>query len=131
MTRLKRAVLLASLIATSTHAQTNRAGPALPKWLTAQMARYEVTPPQAAPSSIWRITRHGAAAYYLVAPCCDQFDPLLDAQGKQLCSPTGGIHGLGDGRCPLPADPHTAIQLIWVHPKSVLQNPPMPRLGQP
>lgn len=39
--------------------------------------------------------------YYLVyAACCDQFNPLLDAYGQYVCSPSGGFTGRGDGSCP-------------------------------
>ncbi len=39
--------------------------------------------------------------YYLVyAACCDQFNSLLDAHGRYVCSPSGGFTGRGDGSCP-------------------------------
>ena len=38
--------------------------------------------------------------YLFDAPCCDRFNPLYDGEGRFICSPTGGIAGAGDGRCP-------------------------------
>jgi hypothetical protein len=38
--------------------------------------------------------------YYAVSGCCDQLNPLFDADGKYVCAPDGGFSGRGDGRCP-------------------------------
>ena len=38
--------------------------------------------------------------YLFTAPCCDQFNPLYDAEGRFICAPTGGFAGSGDGKCP-------------------------------
>lgn len=38
---------------------------------------------------------------YLFTPlCCDQFNPLYDAEGRFICAPSGGFGGVGDGKCP-------------------------------
>ncbi|MBW8848583.1 MAG: hypothetical protein JF607_26905 [Burkholderiales bacterium] len=38
---------------------------------------------------------------YLFTPmCCDQFNPLYDADGRFICAPPGGFGGAGDGNCP-------------------------------
>ena len=38
---------------------------------------------------------------YLFTPtCCDQFNPLYDADGRYICAPSGGFSGSGDGKCP-------------------------------
>jgi hypothetical protein len=38
--------------------------------------------------------------YYAASGCCDQLNPLFDADGKYVCAPDGGFTGRGDGRCP-------------------------------
>jgi len=105
--------------------------PQIPDWLRAKIAGYEHQSAQQAPSTIWRITHQGAPAYYLVSPCCDQFNPLLDAGGKEICSPSGGFTGAGDGKCPRPMDAGTDAVRLWVHPEQ--QDPPTapPGLGTP
>lgn len=102
-----------------------------PDWLRARIAGYERQPARLAPSTIWRITHQGKPAFYLVSPCCDQFNPLLDAGGKEICSPSGGFTGAGDGKCPSPMDAGTRATRIWVHPDQ--QDPPTvpPGLGAP
>ena len=42
----------------------------------------------------------GRPIYLFTAPCCDQFNPLYDAEGRFICAPTGGFAGSGDGQCP-------------------------------
>jgi len=37
--------------------------------------------------------------YYVLAPCCDQFNRLYDERGDYVCAPDGGFHGGGDRRC--------------------------------
>jgi hypothetical protein len=38
--------------------------------------------------------------YYALSGCCDQLNPVFDAEGKYVCAPDGGFTGRGDGRCP-------------------------------
>jgi len=50
---------------------------------------------------ILRMQRADGQAFYLIdAPCCDQVNPLYDADGRRICAPTGGFAGSGDGKCP-------------------------------
>jgi hypothetical protein len=42
----------------------------------------------------------GRVYYYAVSGCCDQLNPLYDAEGEYVCAPDGGFTGRGDGRCP-------------------------------
>lgn len=42
----------------------------------------------------------GRPAYLVTAPCCDQFNPLYDADDRYVCAPSGGLAGHGDGSCP-------------------------------
>lgn len=102
------ALLLAVGCARNTHAEA-----ALPAWLQARVDTYQNGPEHASPTAIWRIQHQGRTAYYVAAPCCDQFNPLWDAQGEVICHPDGGFTGRGDGQCPTPKDAGTQAQLIW------------------
>jgi hypothetical protein len=49
------------------------------------------------------VMRHliaGRTYYYAVSGCCDQLNPVYDAEGRYVCAPDGGFSGRGDGRCP-------------------------------
>jgi hypothetical protein len=63
--------------------------------------------------------------YYLVTPpCCDRFTTLYDAVTCQrVCSPSGGLKGTGDGKCPPDVYDNTdtvndGVVLIWKRKKS-------------
>jgi hypothetical protein len=88
----------------------------LPEWLRARIGEYKALPVDRAPLGIWRITHKGRPAYYVQSPCCDQFDPLYDAAGAEVCNPSGGFAGRGDGKCPNPMDQGTTAALVWSHP---------------
>lgn len=113
-----------------TSGETKKEQATLPDWLRARIVEYERLPARGAPSSIWRITHQGSPAFYLVSPCCDQFNPLLDARGGEICSPSGGFTGAGDGKCPKPMDAGTEAIRVWVHPEE--KHPPAvaPGLGR-
>ena len=50
--------------------------------------------------------------YYLVAGCCDQYNPLYDDSCAFVCAPDGGITGEGTGECfDLPAEFERTV--IW------------------
>lgn len=48
---------------------------------------------------IVKVSYLGKPAYLFIAPCCDHFSYLHDAEGKVLCAPMGGYAGHGDGKC--------------------------------
>jgi hypothetical protein len=53
-----------------------------------------------APQAIYGYQYDGRQVFLVIAPCCDQFNPLFDADGSEICAPTGGFAGNGDGSCP-------------------------------
>ena len=52
------------------------------------------------PDKIMSYKYKGKTVYLAVMPCCDQMNLLLDSQGIQICAPSGGFSGHGDGKCP-------------------------------
>jgi hypothetical protein len=53
-----------------------------------------------APQSVTQYRYKGRIVYYVVSPCCDQYNTAYDDQCKVLGSPDGGITGKGDGTLP-------------------------------
>lgn len=100
----------------------------LPEWLRIKIGQYEALPADRAPLGIWRITHNGQPAYYSYSPCCDQYNPLFDAEGSEICNPSGGFTGRGDGKCPEPMDRGTKAALVWSHPASTSQTDDPPGL---
>jgi hypothetical protein len=90
---------------------------AIPGWLQQRISAYEAGPEHESAAAIWQIRHEGAIAYYVVAPCCDQFNPLWNAKGDTLCHPSGGFAGHGDGKCPAPKDAGSEARLLWSDPR--------------
>lgn len=64
----------------------------------------------------WQIIEYeyGENKYYLVASgCCDRFNPLFDSDCTEICNPSGGFSGAGDGKCPDWVATLTDGVIIW------------------
>ncbi|MFT3929589.1 MAG: hypothetical protein QM709_04735 [Spongiibacteraceae bacterium] len=125
ITRLLRTTVLCAIALTACAESSS-----LPTWLQQRIAAYETGPEHDAPLEIWQIRHDGKAAYFFVANCCDQYNPLYDEKGQLICHPSGGIVGRGDGRCPVPMDEGSKATFIWSHPKSPLQEHSPPSFMQ-
>lgn len=99
----------------------NSSSASLPEWLRMKIAEFETLPADRAPLGVWRITHNGQPAFYLLSSCCDQYNPLFSAEGNEICNPSGGFTGRGDGKCPKPMDQGTKAALVWSHPASASQ----------
>jgi hypothetical protein len=100
------------------------AGPAnRPAWLNARIDELLKETSRAPSGGIWKYEVEGKMVYYFVAPCCDQFNTLFDAEGRYLCAPDGGFTGRGDEKC-LPAHlVQTKKQLVWEDPRTAKAAP--------
>lgn len=52
------------------------------------------------PGEVKEYLYNGQTVYGINSTCCDQYYTVLDAQCNYICSPSGGITGAGDGKCP-------------------------------
>jgi hypothetical protein len=87
----------------------------VPEWLRIRLADYDAQPGAAAPRAVFQVRYGGGVAYYTLAGCCDQLDPLVDANGVLVCYPTGGYTGLGDGKCRGALPPVGERREVWRH----------------
>lgn len=124
-------LFMAALLAMAAQASPMRPKSDLPRWLQARVDRYAVLPPEQSAQAVWLISVKGRSAYLEVAPCCDQLNPLFAPDGTLLCHPSGGLTGIGDGRCPHPADRDRAPRLLWVHPHVDARHLTPPQLSAP
>ena len=87
----------------------------LPGWLRIRLADYDAQTGPAAPRAVFEVAYGSGVAYYVQAGCCDQLDPLIDANGVIVCYPPGGFTGRGDGKClqELPVVAHR--REVWRH----------------
>jgi hypothetical protein len=97
-------------------APTTRAEVAgLPEWLRIRLADYDAQPRPAAPQAVFEVGYGDGVAYFVLAGCCDQLDPLVDARGVLICYPSGGFTGRGDGKCPGALPPGDKRREVWRH----------------
>lgn len=80
-----------------------------------QFKREAVTNP---PRSVYSYQYKGKIVYYITSNCCDQYNNIYDVNCNLICSPNGGITGMGDGRCPDFFDTATNPTLIWKDPRN-------------
>jgi hypothetical protein len=60
---------------------------------------------------------HGKHVYLFNSPCCDMYNPLLDDNCNNICAPTGGIAGGGDGKCSDFNSNAKFVKLVWKDPR--------------
>jgi hypothetical protein len=87
----------------------------LPEWLRIRLADYDAQAGPAAPRAVFQVRYGDGVAYWVQAGCCDQLDPLVDANGVLVCYPSGGFTGRGDGKCPGALPPVAERREVWRH----------------
>jgi hypothetical protein len=68
------------------------------------------------PAYVARVVYHGEPSFFVMAGCCDQFNVLFDRCGTELCAPSGGISGIGNGRCPDYENEAESDLRVWPEP---------------
>ncbi len=90
-----------------------------PAWLDELIAAFEAEPVSNPPRSVVEYEWNGAAVYLVMAPCCDMFTDLYDADGRMIGHPSGGIAGGGDGRPVAFFDRAREVGVYWEDPRGV------------
>ena len=69
--------------------------------------------PSTAPTQVDEYLYKDKKVYLAIAQCCDFFNLLYDENCKEICAPTGGFTGKGDGKCPDFEKEAKLIKTIW------------------
>jgi len=69
--------------------------------------------PSTAPIQVDEYLYKDKKVYLAIAQCCDFFNLLYDENCKEICAPTGGFTGKGDGKCPDFEKEAKLIKTIW------------------
>ena len=78
-----------------------------------KIAAYKKLEKYEQPQRVVEYVYNGRKVYYVVAPCCDQFNELYDSNCKLLGNPDGGFRGSGDGKFSDFAEKRTKEKIIW------------------
>ena len=65
------------------------------------------------PAEINEYKFQGKTVYLISSNCCDQYNSLFDGDCHEICAPTGGITGKGDGKCNDFQNQAKHIRQVW------------------
>lgn len=105
-------VLFATLTSCAFTGKKNAAS-TLPLCIRQRIDSLKKQPVQNPPATIYQYRYGGKTVYAFNAPCCDEYNVVVDADCRYLCAPSGGFSGRGDGACPDFKTAATEETLIW------------------
>ncbi|MBS1511177.1 MAG: hypothetical protein JST86_10065 [Bacteroidetes bacterium] len=112
---MKKLLIIGSLFIICAAFQKKKTAP-IPACINKKIAAWKKLSPDQQPQSITEYVYKGKKVYYVVLPCCDQFNELYDASCKLLGRPDGGFTGRGDGTLPDFNSTKSHPRLIWKQP---------------
>jgi hypothetical protein len=65
------------------------------------------------PQAIYQYKYKSKIVYFTEMPCCDQYNILFNKNIVEICAPSGGFAGNGDGKCPDFEDKKSSQKLLW------------------
>jgi hypothetical protein len=74
-------------------------------------------PKQTPAAEVTQYTYKGNTVYLVTGGCCDNYNYLFDHCGNVLCAASGGLSGVGDGRCTDFSSTATNPVLLWRDPR--------------
>ena len=66
--------------------------------------------------SVYKYVFNEEDAYLIESRCPDALHTLYDTECKHICSPSGGVSGNGDGRCPDFYETAVQVELVYTSP---------------
>jgi len=85
----------------------------LPQWVLKLIDDLSSQPVATPPAYIARYWYRNQTVYFVPGTHPDQPSTVYDVNGVVLCSPGGGLDGVGDGKCPDFFDERTNEVIIW------------------
>jgi hypothetical protein len=65
------------------------------------------------PAQVNEYFYNGRKVYAFSSDCCDQYNPVFDANCNYICSPSGGFSGKGDMKCSDFATSARFVKQVW------------------
>lgn len=113
-TILMKSVLFTLTILLSVAAKKcNKPKESLPACVQQRIDEIKKQPPWNPRAEVYEYEYNGIRVYYITSDCCDNYNTLIDNNCNYLCSPSGGITGKGDGKCPDFQANAKMIRLVW------------------
>ncbi len=93
--------------------QKSKTTSGIPACLASQIETFSKKDAVNPPVQIDEYQYKGQTVYLFTADCCDQFNTVYDSACAVICSPSGGITGSGDGKCPDFSKEAKLVKKIW------------------
>jgi hypothetical protein len=103
------AILL--IVATSANRQEEKQQ--IPVCIQQKIEEIKQQPKWNPPAEVHEYVYLGRRVFYFSSNCCDRYNELYDEKCNYLCSPSGGMTGKGDGRCPDFSTKAQYVRLVW------------------
>lgn len=85
----------------------------IPSCITGKIDDIKAQPKWNPPAEIREYEYNGQKVFLFSSPCCDQYDVLYDKNCNQVCAPSGGYTGKGDGKCSDFKEVAKFIRVVW------------------
>lgn len=109
---ISRFIAFVGVVVLSGCADSGTVIPGVPSCVASKADELRSEPLRNPPAEIWEWKTATRTYYYIPPYCCDQFSYLLDEECNVVCSPDGGITGMGSGNCP-DLDNGIEKKLVW------------------
>ena len=109
--------IISVLLMVITLLQSSSAKTEIPTCLQQMINGFNATPRFSPVTRIDSYLYRGQLTYLATSSCCDRFNPLYDGECNQLCAPSGGFIGSGDGKCKDFGETAKQLGSIWVTPR--------------
>ena len=86
---------------------------AIPECVQQKIDSIQKEPRWNPPAEVNEYSYEGNQVYLFTSNCCDQDNSLYDYDCKNICAPTGGFTGKGDGKCNDFLEKAKLIKLVW------------------
>jgi hypothetical protein len=87
-----------------------------PRWVKDWISEKKSNPVENPPARISKCSYNEEVVYFVMSPCCDQFDVLYSVNKTPICAPSGGFSGAGDGKCP--DFSYDTCEIVWKDSRS-------------
>ena len=88
-------------------------GSKIPSCIQQKIEQIKSEPKWNPPAEVHEYIYNGKTVFLFSSNCCDQFNPVYNDSCNYICSPSGGITGKGDGKCPDFNAETKHVRLVW------------------
>ena len=85
----------------------------LPSCISKRIEEIKKQPQWNPPAEVYEYSYNGRRVFYFSSDCCDHYNTVVDENCNEVCAPSGGITGKGDGKCDDFKTNAKMVKLVW------------------